>query len=177
MSEFTTVARPYAKAAFDFALEQGQLDKWQAMLQFSALVAENEEVQGFISSSLATTKIAEAFIAICAEQLDQSGQNFIRVMAENKRLAALPAVYQGFLDLRAEYEAVKEVFVTSATPLSKAQESKIADAMKVKLNQAVRIVANVDPSLIAGAVIRYDDTVIDGSSKGQLNRLRQELSL
>lgn len=177
MSELTTIARPYAKAAFDFALEQGQLDKWQDMLQFSALVVDNEEVQGFITSSLAPTKIAETFIAICAEQLDQFGQNFIRVMAENKRLAALPAVYQGFLNLRAEYEAVKEVFVTSATPLSKEQENKIAEAMKAKLNQAVSIVANIDSSLIAGAVIRYDDTVIDGSSKGQLNRLKQELSL
>ena len=177
MSELTTIARPYAKAAFDFALEQGKLDKWQAMLQFSALVAENEEVETFINSSLATTKIADAFIAICAEQLDESGQNFIRVMAENKRLTALSAVYQGFLDLRAKHEAVKDVFVTSATELTKAQEKKIANAMKAKLNSEVRIIANVDPTLIAGAVIRYDDTVIDGSSKGQLNRLSQELCL
>lgn len=177
MSELTTVARPYAKAAFDFALEQGQLDKWQGMLQFAALVAENEEVQGFISSSLATSKIADSFIAICAEQLDQHGQNFIRVMAENKRLAALPAVYQGFLDLRAAHESVKEVFVTSATELTAAQEEKIAKAMKAKLNSDVRIIKAIDPSLLAGAVIRYDDTVIDGSSKGQLNRLNQELCL
>ncbi|QIM62017.1 ATP synthase F1 subunit delta [Pasteurellaceae bacterium Orientalotternb1] len=177
MSELTTVARPYAKAAFDFALEQGQLDKWQGMLQFAALVAENEEVQGFIRSSLATSKIADAFIAICAEQLDQYGQNFIRVMAENKRLATLSAVYQGFLELRANYEAVKDVFVTSATPLTAAQETKIANAIKVKLNSQVRLITKVDPALLAGAVIRYDDTVIDGSSKGQLNRLNQELCL
>lgn len=177
MSELTTIARPYAKAAFDFALEQGQLDKWQAMLQFSALVAENDDVRGFIGSSLATTKIADDFLAICAEQLDQYGQNFIRVMAENKRLMALPAVYQGFLELRANYEAVKEVFVTSASKLTKAQETKIAKAMKAKLNSDVRIIANVDSTLLAGAIIRYDDTVIDGSSKGQLNRLRKELCL
>lgn len=177
MSELTTVARPYAKAAFDFALEQGQLDKWQEMLQFAALVAENDEVQGFIHSSLATNKIADTFIAICDKQLDQHGQNFIRVMADNKRLGALSAVYQGFLELRAEHESVKEVFVTSATELTKAQETKIANAMKAKLNSEVRIVTQVDSSLIAGVIIRYDDTVIDGSSKGQLNRLSQELCL
>lgn len=177
MSELTTIARPYAKAAFDFALEQGQLDKWQAMLQFSALVAENDEMKGFIDSSLATPKIAEAFIAICAEQLDQYGQNFIRVMAENKRLATLSAVYQGFLALRAKHEAVKEVFVTSASALTNAQETKITQAMKTKLNSEVRLITNVDPTLLAGVIIRYDDTVIDGSSKGQLNRLSQELCL
>lgn len=177
MSELTTVARPYAKAAFDFALEQGQLDKWQEMLQFAALAAENDDVNDFVNSSLATNKIADTFIAICDKQLDQYGQNFIRVMADNKRLSALPAVYQGFLALRAEHESVKEVFVTSATALTEAQEAKIAKAMKAKLNSEVRIVTQVDSSLIAGAIIRYDDTVIDGSSKGQLNRLSQELCL
>ena len=65
MSEFSTVARPYAKAAFDFALEQGQLDKWQAMLQFSALVAENEQVEEYISGALASGQIADFFCNIC----------------------------------------------------------------------------------------------------------------
>ncbi|WP_373818625.1 F0F1 ATP synthase subunit delta [Glaesserella sp.] len=177
MSELTTVARPYAKAAFDFALEQGQLDKWQEMLQFSALVAENDEVVDLLTSSLSPTKVADTFIAICSEQLDQYGQNFIRVMAENKRLMALPSVLKGFLEFRAEYDAIKDVYVTSATKLTKAQETRIADAMKKRLNGKVRIISNVDKSLIAGVIIRYDDTVIDGSSKGQLNRLSQELCL
>ena len=177
MSQLTTVARPYAKAAFDFALEQGQLDKWQSMLQFSALVAENENVKEQLSSSLSAAKMADLFVAICADQLDQYGQNFIRVLAENKRLVALPDVLKGFLKLRAEYEAVKEVFVTSATALTNAQETKIAEAMKKRLNSEVKIISNVDDSLIAGVIIRYDDIVIDGSSRGQLNRLNQELCL
>ncbi|MDO9758814.1 F0F1 ATP synthase subunit delta [Glaesserella parasuis] len=177
MSQLTTVARPYAKAAFDFALEQGQLDKWQEMLQFSALVAENEDVQHFIHSSSAATQVADTFIAICGDQLDQYGQNFIRVMAENRRLSALPSVFASFNQIRAEYESVKDVFVASATPLTKAQEDKIAKAMKQKLNSEVRITASIDVSLIAGVIIRYDDIVIDGSSRGQLNRLSQELCL
>lgn len=177
MSELTTIARPYAKAAFDFALEKGQLDKWQDMLQFSAIVAENEEVSHYLTSSLSSNQIAEMFIAICADQLDPFGQNFIRVMAENKRLSALPSVLEGFKALRAEHEAVKEVFVTSATELTASQEEKIAKALKAKLGNEVRITKAVDASLLAGVIIRYDDTVIDGSSRGQLNRLSQELSL
>ena len=177
MSELSTVARPYAKAAFDFALEQGQIDKWQEMLQFSALVTDNDEVKAFIHSSLSPAKIADTFIAICGDQLDQYGQNFIRVMAENKRLAALPSVLASFNQIRAEYEAVKDVFVTSATKLTHAQENKIAEAMKKKLNSDVRVTVEVDSTLIAGVIIRYDDIVIDGSSRGQLNRLSQELCL
>lgn len=177
MSEFSTVARPYAKAAFDFALEQGQLDKWQAMLQFSALVAENEQVEEYISGALASGQIADFFCNICGDQLDQYGQNFIRVMAENRRLAVLPTVYVQYLALRAEHEAVKDVLVVSATELSQAQTDKIAKAMEKRLGQKVRLTSQIDTSLIAGVIIQYDDVVIDGSSRGQLERLSQALSL
>ncbi|HGO5815794.1 TPA: F0F1 ATP synthase subunit delta [Mannheimia haemolytica] len=177
MSELSTVARPYAKAAFDFALEQGQLDKWQQMLTFSAAVANDEQVAGFLNSSLASGQIADTFINICGEQLDQYGQNFIRVMADNKRLAVLPAVLNAFLELRAEQESIKDVEVVSAEKLTDAQEAKIAKAMEKRLGTKVRITSSVDSSLIAGVIIRYDDIVIDGSSRGQLNRLSQELSL
>lgn len=177
MSEYSTVARPYAKAAFDFALEQGQLDKWQAMLTFSAAVAENEQVADYLSSSLASGQIAEFFCNVCGDQLDQYGQNFIRVMAENKRLAILPAVLAQFSELRAEHEAVKEVLVVSASELSQAQEKKIAQAMEKRLGKKVRLNSQIDPSVIAGVIIQYDDVVIDGSSRGQLNRLNQALSL
>ncbi|WGE67257.1 F0F1 ATP synthase subunit delta [Actinobacillus equuli subsp. haemolyticus] len=177
MSELSTVARPYAKAAFDFALEQGQLDKWQEMLQFSALVAENEQVADYINSSLASGQISETFLQICGDQLDQYGQNFIRVMAENKRLVVLPAVLNEFIELRAQHEAVKDIIVVSASELSQAQIDKIASAMEKRLNQKVRLTVQLDNSLIAGIIIKYDDVVIDGSSRGQLNRLSQALSL
>ncbi|ASU15498.1 F0F1 ATP synthase subunit delta [Actinobacillus pleuropneumoniae] len=177
MSELSTVARPYAKAAFDFALEQGQLDKWQEMLQFSAFVAENEQVAEYINSSLASGQISETFIKICGDQLDQYGQNFIRVMAENKRLAVLPMVFDTFVSLRAEHEAVKDVTIVSANELSQAQEDKIAKAMEKRLGQKVRLTNQIDNSLIAGVIIKYDDVVIDGSSRGQLNRLASALSL
>lgn len=177
MSELSTVARPYAKAAFDFALEQGQLDKWQEMLEFSALVAKEEQVADFINSSLASGQISDTFIKICGEQLDQYGQNFIRVMADNKRLAVLPAVFGAFLELRAEHESIKDIEVISADNLTDAQETKIANAMEKRLGTKVRITSSIDKSLIAGVIIRYDDVVIDGSSRGQLNRLSQELSL
>lgn len=177
MSELSTVARPYAKAAFDFALEQGQLDKWQEMLGFSALVAENEEMATFLNSSLSANQVAEMFINVCGDQLDQYGQNFIRVMAENKRLATLPEVLTAFNVLRAEHEAVKDVEVISASELDSAQEAKIATAMEKRLGCKVRMSVKIDSALIAGVIIRYDDVVIDGSSCGQLNRLSQALSL
>ncbi len=96
MSELTTIARPYAKAAFEFAVEQSAVEKWTEMLNFAAEVVKNESVQNFLTSSFSSDKVADTVISICGEQLDQYGQNLIRLMAENKRLTVLPVVFREF---------------------------------------------------------------------------------
>ena len=80
MSEFITVARPYAKAAFDFAVEHQSVERWQDMLAFAAEVTKNEQMAELLSGALAPETLAESFIAVCGEQLDENGQNLIRVM-------------------------------------------------------------------------------------------------
>ena len=97
MSDLTTIARPYAKAAFDFAVEKGELDQWSQMLSFAAEVAQNNDIHNLLSSSLTAEKLAEVFIAVCGEQFDEFGQNLIKVMAENGRLMAFPDVCKEFL--------------------------------------------------------------------------------
>ena len=180
MSELTTIARPYAKAVFDFAIEQRSIDKstvkkWEEMLGFLAEVVENDTMKDFLTSSFSAEKLADTVISICGEQVDQYGQNLIRLMAENKRLIVLPIVFKEFQHYVEEYNAIAEVQVTSAQPLSIAQQEKVAAAMEKKLARKIKLNCNVDASLIAGVIIRTDDFVIDGSSRGQLNRLANEL--
>ena len=180
MSELTTIARPYAKAVFDFAIEQRSIDKstikkWEEMLGFLAEVVENDTMKDFLTSSFSAEKLADTVISICGEQVDQYGQNLIRLMAENKRLTVLPIVFKEFQHYVEEYNAIAEVQVTSAQPLSIAQQEKVAAAMEKKLARKIKLNCNVDTSLIAGVIIRTDDFVIDGSSRGQLNRLANEL--
>ena len=180
MSELTTIARPYAKAAFDFAVEQSQQDvsaveKWAEMLNFVAQVAKDEQIQQFLTSSFSAQKVADTVISICGEQLDQYGQNLIRLMAENKRLTVLPAVFDEFQRYVEKYQATAEVKVISAQPLSATQQQKIAAAMEKRLSRKVKLNCSIDNSLIAGVIIRTDDFVIDGSSRGQLARLANEL--
>ncbi|QIM69442.1 MULTISPECIES: F0F1 ATP synthase subunit delta [Basfia] len=180
MSELTTIARPYAKAAFDFAVEQSATDKsavekWTEMLGFAAQVADNEQIRDFFANTFSVQKAADAMVSICGEQLDQYGQNLIRLMAENKRLTVLPAVFDEFQRYVEEHNATAEVQVISAQPLNATQEQKIAAAMEKRLARKVKLNCSVDNSLLAGVIIRTDDFVIDGSSRGQLNRLANEL--
>ncbi|ABU79195.1 F0F1 ATP synthase subunit delta [Cronobacter sakazakii] len=175
MSEFVTVARPYAKAAFDFAVEHQSLDRWQDMLAFAAEVAKNEQMAELLSGALAPETLAESFIAICGDQLDANGQNLIRVMAENGRLKVLPDVLEQFIQLRAALEATVEVEVTSASALSDEQLAKISAAMEKRLSRKVKLNCKIDKSVMAGVIIRSGDTVIDGSVRGRLERLADVL--
>lgn len=177
MSELTTIARPYAKAAFDFAIEKSAVEKWTEMLEFASVVMQDETVKTFLNNSTSPQKLADTVISICGEQLDQYGQNLIRLMAENKRLSAIPAVFNEFKHYVENHQAIAEVNVTSAQPLSATQIEKIVAAMEKRLARKVKLNCNVDSSLIAGVVIRTEDFVIDGSSRGQLARLANELQL
>lgn len=177
MSELTTIARPYAKAAFDFAIEKSAVEKWAEMLSFVSAVIENETVKTLLNSVASAQKLADTVISICGEQLDQYGQNFIWLMAENKRLSAIPAVFNEFKHYVEDHQAIAEVDVVSAQPLNVTQIEKITAAMEKRLARKVKLNCNVDSSLIAGVVIRTEDFVIDGSSRGQLTRLANELQV
>ncbi|QHM73130.1 F0F1 ATP synthase subunit delta [Mixta intestinalis] len=175
MSELITVARPYAKAAFDFAVEHQSIDRWQQMLAFAAEVARNEQMAELISGAMAPETLAASFIAVCGDQLDEAGQNLIKVMAENGRLSALPAVLEQYIQLRDAWEATAEVEVISASALSDEQLTKISVAMEKRLSRKVKLNCKIDKSVMAGVIIRAGDMVIDGSIRGRLERLADVL--
>ena len=175
MSELTTVARPYAKAAFDFAVEKDAIAKWQEMLTFAGAVAANEDMHQLWYGAVAADTLADIFNNVCGEQLDEHGQNLVKVLAENKRLAALPEISTLFDAFKAEYDKEVEVDVTSASTLTDAQQNELVASLEKRLARKVKLNCNVDPALIAGMVIKAGDTVIDGSVKSKLNRLADAL--
>ena len=175
MSELTTVARPYAKAAFDFAVEKDAVAKWQEMLAFAGAVAANDDMHQLLSGAVAADTLADIFNNVCGEQLDEHGQNLVKVLAENKRLAALPEISTLFDAFKADYDKEIEVDVTSATTLTDAQQNELVASLEKRLARKVKLNCNVDPALIAGLVVKTGDTVIDGSVKSKLNRLADAL--
>ena len=96
MSELTTIARPYAKAAFELAVEKGNVEAWNEMLFFAGQVASDEQAKTLLASIPTAAEQADVLIKVCAEQLNEQGQNLIKLLAENERLAAIPAVAEIF---------------------------------------------------------------------------------
>jgi F-type H+-transporting ATPase subunit delta len=175
MSELTTVARPYARAAFEFAVEHNNIDAWSDMLGFTASVVNNATMAELLKGKRAAQELANLFIDVCGDQLDESGQNFIKIMAENGRLSALPRVTELFADLEDEYKKEIDVNVVSAYVLSKAQEKGLSKSLTKRLARKVNLNCSVDKTLITGMVITAGDLVIDSTAKGQLHRLSNAL--
>jgi F-type H+-transporting ATPase subunit delta len=175
MSEVITVARPYAKAAFDVAVEHKALDKWLEMLSFAVAVANNDTVQGLLHGSLGTEKLGDLFVQICGDQLNEQGQNLIKVMAENGRLGVLPAVLAEFVALKSELDKQLDASVCSASPLSDADVAKIQASLEKRYGRTVKLNFSIDPSLMAGLVIKAGDEIIDASIRNKLNRLAEAL--
>lgn len=171
MSELTTIARPYAKAAFEYAVEAGAVDAWQEMLVFAAEVSKNETITSFLSGGASVEQAQDLFIKVCDEQLNTHGQNFIKVMAENERLLVLPQVVTEFALLKAEYDKEITVDVSSAVELTADQQANISAALEKRLARKVKLNCVVDASVVSGLVIKAGDLVIDGSVRGKLDRL------
>jgi len=175
MSEVTTIARPYAKAAFDFAVEHQAVDKWADMLTFAACVADNADMAALLTADANAQTLSDLFLKVCGDQLDEYGQNFIKVMAENRRLKVLPAVAEQFMALKAELNKLVVAHVLSAYRLTKAEQKKIAATLEKRFECTVELECQIDKSLVAGMIIKAGDLVIDGSLRGKLDRLADTL--
>ncbi len=153
MSTMTTIARPYAKAAFDFAVEKGELDHWVQMLTFCSEVSKNKDVAQLLEGAVAPGQLAEIFISICGEQLNEFGQNLIKIMAENSRLMILPGVLEQFIYFKHELEKEVDAEVISAIELTEKQKADISTKLEARLERKVKLNCSVDEALLAGVII------------------------
>jgi F-type H+-transporting ATPase subunit delta len=174
MAEKVTLARPYARAAFEAARDSKDFARWSEMLAAAAATVADARVVKLLSSPRVQPADLVELIAE-ASRADEHGRNFLNTLAVNRRLAVLPEVAAIYEELRADVENVTDVHITSAVQLDEAQRAKLTAALKKRLKRDVRLHCDVDASLIGGAVVRAGDFVIDGSLKARLERLAAQI--
>lgn len=175
--KMTTIARPYALAAFENALAHHAVSDWEQFLQAASVIALNEDAQSLIMNPRATpTQLGEFFCDILSSSLSEQQKNFIRLLADNRRLSLLPEIATLFKGYREEHDKTLTVRVASAIPLDAAYQQKLTDALTKRFKRNVTMTCEVDPRVLAGAVVYAGDTVIDGSVRGKLNRLIEFIS-
>lgn len=175
MSELTTVARPYARATFELAVDNNNIDAWSEMLFFAAEVVTNPTIAAMLTGTKTTQELADLLINICDDRLNKSGQNLINIMAENGRLSVLPRVAELYAELVTAHNKEVDVIVVSAYAMTKKQKDELSKSLEKRLARKVNLNCSIDKSLIAGMVITAGDLVIDSTAIGQLNRLSDTL--
>lgn len=181
MSDNSTVARPYARAIFEFALDSKQLDGWSRVLQLLALCAENELASKFIKNPASSVEQRSEIFLITLDLLDVKIDenlvaNFLSLLAENNRLQVLPDIFSQYEVLRENYEKVVDVQVISYSSLTKSQEEKLIEKLSERLQRSVSLKVSIDKSLQGGAIIRAGHLVFDASVKAQIKKLSSSLA-
>lgn len=176
MAELITLARPYAKAAFERAKAQQALAEWAEVLNAAGQVAADEATRQLLTDpGLAEQKKADVILDCTVKSVSEEQRNFLTILADNRRLALLPEIATLFNSFRADLERTIDINVSSAFELTAEQQQKLAEALSRKLDRNVQIEAAVDKSLIGGLVVRTGDLVIDASVRGKLTKLAESL--
>ncbi len=173
-----TIARPYAEALFQRALETQRLEQWEETLSFLAAVVSNKLARDFLTNpAVEQEKKIEFLQEVAGDRLDEEGRNLVKLLVSNGRTGVLPEIHQLFHRMRNEHDGRLEVEVVSAYALEPETEKALAEALERKLGRKVNLSTEEDPALIGGVRIRAGDLVIDGSVAGQLARLANELGI
>jgi F-type H+-transporting ATPase subunit delta len=176
MAELTTIARPYAEAAFELARAANALPAWSSMLRYvSAVVAEPAMARSLDNPKFTPGDKESLILSVCGEKLDAMARRFVRVLVEADRVAVLPQIAALFDELKNDAEGVATARIDSAFPLTDAQLAELKEALEKRFGKKIEATVNVDPELVGGARITVGDTVIDASVRAQLQSMANQL--
>jgi len=177
MAELSTIARPYAKAAFEYAADASALGAWSSGLAQAAAATKQPKLLEFLRSpSVTAVQQADTLNEVCGDEISDTIKSFIIVLSDNHRLTLLPQISNQFDVMKANFEKAVDVEVISAQPLDSDQQKLLSEALSKKLEREVNMQVSLDKDLLGGAVIRAGDTVIDGSIRGRLTKLAESFN-
>jgi F-type H+-transporting ATPase subunit delta len=176
MAELTTIARPYAEAAFRIAEDAKAFPAWSKMLSLLSAVVSNPTMATALDDPKLTAADKEAMLMkVCGDQLDGVGRNFVRVLVEADRYTLLPQIVTLYDGLRDAAEGVAKAEIATAFPLSEQELAELKASLEKHFGKKIEATVAVDPSLIGGARITVGDTVIDGSVQAKLQAMATQL--
>lgn len=177
MAERTTIARPYADAAFETARDAGALGAWSEALKLAEAIATDPRMaEALASPKLDAEAKASLFLSVAGERFVAPMKNFARILVEAGRVVLLPEIRALFEARRNEAEGVAKARIETAQPLTDAQLAEITAALGKRFGKRIEATVQLNASLIGGARIAVGDTVIDGSVRSKLAAMAQALT-
>jgi F-type H+-transporting ATPase subunit delta len=176
MAESTTIARPYAEAAFALARDQNALDQWSQMLRLATTIVKDPRVADALDNPrLGAPEKETLLLSVAGDNLTADGRNLVRVLVEADRVTLLPEITELFETLKDEAQGTAKADIESAMELSDAQLAEIKSALERRFGKRIEATVRVNPALIGGARVTVGDTVIDASVQAKLAAMANEL--
>lgn len=174
--EVSTLARPYAKAAFDIAKSDGDLTIWDNALAQLTEAVSSDEVDAMLQLPMISESVKTEMLADMIKVEKPAGfDNFLKLLGENNRLGVVDNIHEQYAELmRSENnELVAEVI--SALPIDDERQEKMRQALGKRFGKDVTLDITIDESLVGGAIVRTKDMTIDGSVSGHIEQLERKL--
>ena len=176
MTQPLTIARPYARAAFEFAKAHAAQAEWAGKLAYAAEASADPRVRALFGDPRVEPRALVSLFQREGNTDDTSFGHFLEILADNHRLRELPEIAALFEQMKREAEHVLKVRVRSAVPLDDAQAGRLVEALKRRYQSDIELERTVDPAVLGGAMIDVGETVIDGSLKSRLAKLETALT-
>lgn len=177
MAERTTIARPYADAAFEVARDKNDLAGFGTMLAFAQTVAADPRMaEALASPKLDADAKASLFLSIAGDRFSAEMRNFVRILIDGDRIGVLPEVRALYETRKDEADGVAKATIETAMPIPAAQLAELTGALERRFGKKIEVTVAENPALVGGARITVGDTVIDGSVRGKLAVMAQALS-
>ena len=177
-SSVSGVAERYASALFDLAREDSAIEGVEAQLaRIEALIDGSDDLRRLVQSPVFSAEDQERAIGAVADRAGIEGLvgNFLRLVAKNRRLFALPGVIRAFRAMAARYRGEVTAEVTSAHALTKAQIDDLKAALKERLGKDITLISKVDSAILGGLVVRVGSRMIDTSLRTRLMTVKTQL--
>ena len=175
MAEIATIARPYAEALFQAAgADAAATSVW---LDELAAVAANDQLRQFAESPKASDEQVFGVISgVLKDGLPQIGQNFLRTVIENGRIAALPEVADQFRALKNAQLGSSDAVVHSAFDMDSAALADLSGVLEKRFGRKLNLQVELQPELIGGVRVVVGDEVLDTSIKARLEQMKVALT-
>jgi F-type H+-transporting ATPase subunit delta len=176
MARRDSAPRRYAEAAFEIALRDGSVERWRAELDQAAATLDSDELsEALANPALPLQQRVEIVHGVFAG-LSEPVRNLILLLLRRERIRQLPRVASEFRRLDDKRNTISHAIATSASPLGDAEVRAITARLEQMTGGRVALETSVDPGLLGGIVVRIGDRLIDGSVRGRLERLRNQLA-
>ncbi|HIB28209.1 MAG TPA: F0F1 ATP synthase subunit delta [Candidatus Thioglobus sp.] len=179
--ELVSIAKPYANAVFEIAQQDKSHDDWKAVLEASAALVADAQMQSYLDSPSTSKQdkgktIQSLVTSIVGRALNTKENEFLSLVLDNDRAAALPSILSLFDDRSNSFDDAKAFTVISAYKLTATEEKNIVKDLAEKYNASVSIETSIDETLVGGLIIKLGDKVIDLSIKARTDELNLCLS-